>query len=125
MLMLKRLVCVALLQAPLLWSPPSLADNDADEVALTCAEGPSDKRATVIIEDCDSGVKNQVIDQCTIADLLRVCQPKPVDERARCYAKTTNALKEKGLISGKEKGDMQLCAADDRKAEGEKPGKGD
>lgn len=82
--------------------------DDEDE----CVD--SDLSATVVILDCDSGVENQLFPNgCTISDLIAECAAEANNhgQFVRCVAHLTNDLKKAGLITGKEKGKIQSCAA--------------
>lgn len=75
-----------------------------------------DVDATVIIDGCDTGVANAVVDEdtlCTISDLIVECAAGATNhgDFVSCVAHVTNTLKKAGLISGKEKGAIQSCAA--------------
>lgn len=75
-----------------------------------------DVDATVIVDGCDSGVTNHVVDEdtlCTISDLIAECAANARNhgEFVRCVAKLTNALNRAGVITGAEKGRIQSCAA--------------
>jgi serine protease AprX len=70
--------------------------------------------STVIIDGCDSSVENQPLGEgCKMSDLIAQCA-LDVDNHGtfvNCVAYLTNDWKEEGLISGKEKGKLQECAA--------------
>ncbi len=69
---------------------------------------------TIIIDGCDSGVENLLLeDGCTISDLI-----VEIADEAKNHGKFVSGvahllkgLKKDGLISGKEKGAIQSCAA--------------
>ncbi|ETW98498.1 MAG: hypothetical protein ETSY1_18520 [Candidatus Entotheonella factor] len=94
-------------------------DSDGDGIADDEDACPdSNTEATVSIEDCDSGVDNPVFsDGCTLADLIDEIVDDCVDgarnhgQFVRCFARSTNALKRDGLITGDEKEALQSCAA--------------
>ena len=74
----------------------------------------SDLRATVIIQDCDSGVANSLSPTgCTLSDSIADCAngSRNHGEFVSCVAKLTNDLKKAGAITGHEKGKLQSCAA--------------
>ena len=52
-------------------------------------------------------------DGCTISDLISKCADDADNhgEFVSCVSHTTNYLKKDGIISGKEKGKIQKCAA--------------
>jgi hypothetical protein len=69
---------------------------------------------TVTIDGCESGAENAIFDDgCTISDLIRECaeEAKNHGKFVRCVAHLSNELKKDGLITGKEKGAIQSCAA--------------
>jgi len=74
----------------------------------------SDPSATVIIRGCDSEVVNtNLADGCSMNDLIRECAGEEENHGSfvSCVARFTNAWKKDGLITGKEKGAIQSCAA--------------
>lgn len=82
--------------------------TDSDE----CDE--SDLSESVIIDGCDSGVENALFENgCTISDDIMECADgaKNHGKFVSCVSKLANGLKKDGLISGKEKGAIQSCAA--------------
>jgi len=92
-----------------------IIDTDGDgfpDDEDACPE--SDLSASVIIDGCDSGVDNLLLDSgCTISDLIADCAANASNhgQFVSCVAHLTNDLKSDGLISGKEKGAIQRCAA--------------
>ena len=91
------------------------ADEDGDGVINgidQCEDSITD--ATIIIDGCDSGVENSISgDGCSISDLIA-----DIADNASNHGKFVsgvahllNDLKKSGLISGKEKGAVQKCAA--------------
>ncbi len=96
---------------------PDDPDNDLDGDGLcgdVDCQPASDLRATVVIGDCDSGVENLLFDDgCTISDLIAECAAGADNhgQFVSCVAHLTNGLKREGIISGKEKGAIQSCAA--------------
>jgi hypothetical protein len=90
-------------------------DTDGDGVpdgADTCPT--SDVRPTVIIDGCDSGVANQVLDVgCTIADLVMHCAEEARDHGMfiKCVTRVSHDLQRAGTINKKEqKGSGQIRA---------------
>nr|NQU93493.1 hypothetical protein [Bacteroidota bacterium] len=70
--------------------------------------------ATVVIDGCDSGVDNVFVTSCsTMSDLIADCAASANNhgQFVSCVASLTNDWKSDGLISGKEKGKIQSCAA--------------
>jgi len=96
---------------------PNDSDNDKDKDGVcgnvdNCPE--SNLEETIIIDGCDSKVKNQLLnDGCTISDLIAECADgaKNHGRFVSCVAHLTNDWKKDGLISGKDKGAIQSCAA--------------
>ncbi|MFC1535143.1 thrombospondin type 3 repeat-containing protein [Thermodesulfobacteriota bacterium] len=96
---------------------PDDPDNDIDGDGVcgdvdNCPE--SDITETIIINDCDSGVENQLFDHgCTMRDLIAKCanDAKNHGKFVSCVSHLTNDWKKEGLISGKEKSVIQNCAA--------------
>jgi hypothetical protein len=93
----------------------SSGDSDCDGIPDTedaCLD--SDLGPTVVIDDCDSDVNNELFDNgCTVADLVIKCAEgvRNHGEFVSCVAHLTNDLKKEGAITGKEKGAIQSCAA--------------
>lgn len=93
------------------WFP----DADTDGVADGADQCPaSDTQPFVVIDGCDSGVANTTLASgCTILDPITACAASPRNHGAfvRCVSQQMNALKKAGVISGKQKGAIQSCAA--------------
>lgn len=92
-----------------------LADRDGDGIPDDQDQCPdSDLRSTVFVEDCDSGVANQLFaNGCTISDLIGEgsLEVRNHGEFVSQVANTLNELKRASLISGADKGAIQNCAA--------------
>jgi PA domain-containing protein len=95
------------------------ADADLDGIAdnVDCSPN-SDRRPTVIIDGCDTGVPNTFFLSgpnagCTISDLIRRCAANAGNHGGfvSCVAHLTNELKKDGLITGSQKGAIMSCAA--------------
>jgi len=74
----------------------------------------SDINTTIVIQDCDSGVRNTVSSiGCTISDQVMACAPgaRNHGQFVSCVASLTNDLMKAGTITGNEKGKIQSCAA--------------
>jgi PKD repeat protein len=89
------------------------ADGDGipDDVD-NCPE--SNLEQAIIIVGCDSGVENLLFeDGCTMSDLIVECADgaKNHGKFVSCVSHLTNDWKKQKLISGKEKGAIQSCAA--------------
>jgi hypothetical protein len=105
------------------WNAPT-PNNDTDGDGITddednCPE--SDLKETVVINCCDSGVENQLFDDgCTMSDLIAVCARgvKNHGQFVSCVSHLTNDWKKQDLITGKEKGAIQSCAAQSDTCEG-------
>ena len=89
-------------------------DDDGDGVPDDQDECPdSDLSETVIIDSCDSGVGNILVENgCSISDLINQCADgaESHGKFVSCVSRVTNGLKTGGYISGKEKGYIQSCA---------------
>lgn len=91
------------------------ADIDGDGVPNdedACPTSNTDE--TVIIHQCDTRVANTVLsDGCTISDEIELCaeDAKNHGQFVRCVSLLTNALKRAGIITGRERGSIQRCAA--------------
>jgi hypothetical protein len=97
------------------WFPDADLDGIADEV--DCSPN-SDRRPTVIIDGCDTGVPNTFFSSgpnagCTISDLIRRCAANAGNHGGfvSCVSHLTNELKNDGLITGSQKGAIMSCAA--------------
>ncbi len=74
----------------------------------------SDLSDNVVVDGCDSGVQNVLLDDgCTISDLIGQCAEDADNygEFVSNVSNVTNYLKKGEIISGKEKGMIQKCAA--------------
>ena len=94
---------------------PLVVDSDGDGVNDDVDLCPdSDLRDTVWIGDCDSGVSNSLdADGCSLADIISQVNPEGQNHGAyvSSMARLLNSLKKAGIITGKEKGALQSCAA--------------
>lgn len=90
------------------------ADTDDDGTPDCNDECPnSDMSATVVIDGCDTGVGNQILNCCcNISDRITECATGTSEHRqfVRCINSLTKDLKKAGLITGKEKSVIQKCA---------------
>jgi hypothetical protein len=92
-------------------------DGDADEDTVCndidqCPD--SALNPTILIGECYTGVVNEIVDDgCTRQDLINGCINTAGNKgtAVMCVAHLTNVWKRKGLITGKEKGEIQRCAA--------------
>lgn len=93
----------------------SFGDSDGDEICNDEDSCPySNLEATIIIDGCDSKVENHLFgDGCTMRDLIGDCENNPASHGkcVSCVSHLTNAWKKAGLITGKQKGAIQSCAA--------------
>jgi hypothetical protein len=100
------LVTVLLLLLCGLFPSHTEANNEICEI--------SDTRPTVIIDGCDTGVNN-VADElnCTISDKITQCACNAINHGSfvSCISDLTNDLKKNKIITGKEKGKIESCAA--------------
>lgn len=92
-----------------------LLDADGDGVADTIDDcRGSQAQPTVVIDGCNSGVGNVVFDDgCTITDLVLQCADGATNhgQFVSCVSHLTNGLKGDGVLSGRDKGMIQRCAA--------------
>ena len=74
----------------------------------------SDPSPSIVIDGCDSGVPNTVFSNgCRISDSIEDCArgAKNHGGFVSCVSSVSNTLKSSGLISGRQKGSIQSCAA--------------
>ena len=96
---------------------PNDPENDKDGDGFcgdvdNCSE--SNLEETIIVDGCDSGVENQLFDSgCTMSDLIIKCAKGATNHGGfvSCVSHLTNQWKKDDLISGKDKGAIQSCAA--------------
>jgi len=90
-------------------------DSDDDGIPDSDDNCPeTNLETTIIIDDCDSRVKNQLFnDGCTMSDLIVECSDnvKNHGKFVSCVSHLTNDWKKERLITGREKGAIQRCAA--------------
>jgi hypothetical protein len=87
-----------------------LADVGWDE----CPD--SDFSSLVAVEDCETGVANQVLDSgCTIVDLLSVCSEGSSRIDPFCVNETTNRLVRDGVLDQGDKSAIQRCTVQFRR----------
>jgi hypothetical protein len=95
------------------------ADADLDGIPdeVDCSPN-SDRRPTIIIDGCDTGVPNTFFSTgpnagCTISDQIRKCAIDAGNHGGfvSCVSHLTNDLKKDGVISGSQKGAITSCAA--------------
>lgn len=90
-------------------------DSDADGIADDVDLCPSsDLNRTTSVNDCDSGIDNMLFsDGCTVNDLINKCADNTTNHGlfVSCVSDLLNSFKGEGLITGKEKGPVQKCAA--------------
>lgn len=74
----------------------------------------SNREPTIIIDGRTSGIANKLFNNgCTMNDLIAQCaeSAKNHGKFVSCVADLTNGWKKDKMISGKEKGAIQTCAA--------------
>lgn len=74
----------------------------------------SDLSPTVVIDGCDSEVTNILLPTgCSLSDKIAMCAASAGNHGkfVSCVSHMTNDLKKDGIITGKEKGAIQSCAA--------------
>lgn len=91
------------------------SDSDGDGVDDDMDMCPdSDLSLTIMIDGCDSGVDNTLFSTgCSVNDQVAECAANATNHGSfvSCVSDTINLLKKEGLVSGKEKGAVQKCAA--------------
>jgi hypothetical protein len=91
-----------------------IEDTDGDGIPDDEDACPdSDLNATVVIDGCDSGVENVLLeDGCTISDLILECadNAKNHGKFIRCVSHLTRDLKRQGIITRKQKRAIRRCA---------------
>ncbi len=92
-----------------------VTDSDGDGIPNFVDACPdSDLDPTIVIAACDTGVANELFgDGCTMSDQIAECADGASDhgEFVSCGAHLTNDWKRLGLITGRQKGAVQRCAA--------------
>jgi hypothetical protein len=92
-------------------------DTDGDGIIDTEDSCPSSNlSATVVIDGCDSHVLNTLFPNgCTISDSIQQCAEgaKNHGQFVSCVSHFTNKLKKMGVITGRQHGAIQSCAAKD------------
>lgn len=92
-----------------------VVDTDEDGVINDedmCPE--SNFEETVILNDCESGVENLLLDGgCTMLDLIEKCKMHVLNhgKYVSCVTKLINVWKKSGLINNNQTGVIQSCAA--------------
>jgi hypothetical protein len=68
---------------------------------------------TIVVDGCDTGVDDQVIDAVSIDGEIERCAGGSRNHGTfvSCVARLTNQLKRAGILTGREKGAIQRCAA--------------
>lgn len=90
------------------------ADGDSDGVPDECdACAQSDQASWIVLEECNTGVRNQLLDDgCTMSDLLSECVAAGGNhgQQTSCIVRLANRWRLQGLISGKDIGRIAGCA---------------
>lgn len=98
-------------------SDPACRDDDPDDDGVPDEDDEcpdSDTGDVVVIAGCDTGVVNVLFPRgCTILDEVYICgeQARNHGEFVSCMAHLTNDLRDQGVITGQEKGEIMRCAA--------------
>lgn len=94
---------------------PDQRDTDGDEVGDSCDDCPqSTPSATVVIDECDSGVVNRFFDDgCTMADRIETCGANARNHGAlvTCMSEWVDAWSDEGVIAPNDTGRLVHCAA--------------
>jgi hypothetical protein len=80
--------------------------------AATCTD--PDPSPVVVIDDCDTGVSNHVLDDgCSINDRIALCSQGAANhgEFVSCVGHLASDLRDQGLITGSQRGAIVSCAA--------------
>jgi len=97
------------------WEFATCGDTDGDGVPDPDDACPnSDLAKTVVIDGCDSGVANHLFDDgCTMADRIAGCATGANNHGnlVSCVAQLTHDWVDEGVISTRDKGPIQRCAA--------------
>jgi hypothetical protein len=99
------------------YTDPECLSFDLDNDGIPDAEDQcitSDMSAFIIINACGTGVRNKPVKNgCTMNDLIAQCagSAKNHGKFVSCIANLTNGWKKDKIISEKEKGAIQKCAA--------------
>lgn len=97
------------------WDNLSCAPAPYDYTIVATGQNPCIIINTdIVIDGCDTGVVNQTLpDGTTMQSAIDACAAGAGNhgEFVRCVARLTNAWKAAGLISGRDKGKIQSCAA--------------
>jgi hypothetical protein len=97
------------------WEFATRVDSDGDGVIDLDDECDiSDLRSTIIIDGCDSGVGNHLFDDgCTMADRVAECAADAGNHRSfvSCVAQLTHDWVDESVITPRDKGPIQRCAA--------------
>ena len=89
-------------------------DGDEHGYGVIFALEESDLSPTVVIDGCDSEVANILLPTgCSLSDEIAMCAASAGNHGkfVSCVSHMTNDLKKDGIITGKEKGAIQSCAA--------------
>jgi len=93
----------------------AVSDADGDGIPDDQDDCPeSNLESTIVIDGCDTHVVNALFERgCTMSDEIAACAEGAPNHGVFTsrVAHLTNAWKKSGLISGKEKGSIQHCAA--------------
>jgi hypothetical protein len=93
----------------------SSIDGDGDGLTDECDDCPdSDLGATIVIDDCDTGVANHWFSEgCSMSDLIAECRASAANHGAfvSCVAHLASSWRNAGLITGQQRGAIVSCAA--------------
>lgn len=85
-----------------------------NQTMMVAFQTPPDMSPTIMIGECDSGVDNFIIPEGNnVNDEILECEAIAKNHGlfVKCVSQLLNYLKKEGLISGKDKGAIQACAA--------------
>ena len=91
-------------------APTTTTTTEAPTTTTTQAPGQC-PTATVVIEDCDSGVPNQLSDGSCISDLIAACEgASNHGEYVSCVEMKVDVIKKSRDITGRQHGSIVSCA---------------
>ena len=97
------------------WELATCGDTDGDGVPDPDDACPSsDLAETLVIAGCDSGVANHLFDDgCTMGDRIAGCAADAGNHGrfVSCIAQLTHDWADEGIITSRDKGPIQRCAA--------------
>ncbi len=92
---------------------PGQEDDDGDGIGNACDTDDEPVDETIVIDGCDTGVLDSEYEGQLISTMIDECaeNAKNHGKFVKCVAHLGKTLKKAGVITGKEKGAIQKCAA--------------